>query len=562
MGWDLRLARWGAGAAAAVLLLGAWGMSRAETVMTGDGPVTGVARGPMTSFFAIPYAAPPVGDLRWRAPQPPAKWSAPLAKTASGAACIQTGGVSFRAQGDSEDCLTLDVHRPKGPGPFPVMVWIYGGAFVSGASSFYADPSPLVNKGVIVVAMNYRLGALGFMALPALRDGDGGSGDYGIMDQEAALRWVKANIAAFGGDPKNVTIFGESAGGFSVLTHLASPMSKGLFAKALIESGAYGVSGQLSQAELEAKSAEAVRATLAAAGAAAPAACGAGEATAACLRALPDSLVRGQLMKAFTAAVPNVIPSVDGKVLPRTIKEIFRAGEDNKAPVITGSNENENLLFVALRELGARLAAKPPNFDPADRSFLMSPAAYAKAADELAAETGVSAAELTDKDYPLSAFGTDPALQPSLAAGAAGTDATFSCRGVNLAARIAAEGSHVWMYEFRDQGAPPIVGSFGGRYVLSLPQRAAHAAELSYLFNRGDLGSPERRALAEVMAAYWTNFAKTGDPNGAGLPAWPGFAKGEVQALDVAERGGVRPMDAAAFRSAHKCLTVWARERF
>ncbi|OXE37699.1 MAG: hypothetical protein CGW95_00125 [Phenylobacterium zucineum] len=133
-----------------------------DVAATSGGPVKAIARGAMTTYFAIPYAAPPVGDLRWRAPQPPVKWTTPLARTKSGAACLQTGVESFRAGGDSEDCLYLDVHRPTGDGPFPVMVWIHGGAFTSGSSAFYADPSPLVSQGVIVVAMNYRLGALAF----------------------------------------------------------------------------------------------------------------------------------------------------------------------------------------------------------------------------------------------------------------------------------------------------------------------------------------------------------------------------------------------------------------
>ncbi len=222
----------------------------APVVQTDRGPVQSTQRGVIRSWFAIPYAAPPVGDLRWRAPRPPAPWTAPIAMTASASPCLQTGNGAFRLSGETEDCLYLDVHAPSGPGPFPVMVWIHGGAFTTGSTRFYADPAPLVSKGVIVVAMNYRLGAMGFLAHPVLRDADGSAGDYGIMDQQAALKWVRANIAAFGGDPKNVTIFGESAGGFSVLTHLASPLSAGLFDKAIIESGAYGVDTQLAQADM------------------------------------------------------------------------------------------------------------------------------------------------------------------------------------------------------------------------------------------------------------------------------------------------------------------------
>jgi para-nitrobenzyl esterase len=531
-------------------------------VQTDKGPVQATARGAMRSFFAIPYAAPPVGDLRWRAPAPAPAWTAPLARTASATPCLQTGRSPFRSLGEKEDCLYLDVHTPVGPGPFPVMVWIHGGAFTTGGAAVYADPSRLVAKGVIVVAMNYRLGALGFLAYPALRDADGASGDYGIMDQQAALRWVRANIAAFGGDPRNVTIFGESAGGFSVLTHLASPLSAGLFDKAIIESGAYGVAGQLTQAEMEARSAAAVDKALAAMGADAGPACAAGPPTAACLRGLTEAAVKAHLMGAFGQAVGNVVPSVDGKVLPRTIRDIFAAGANTKVPVINGSNENENRLFVALTELAARFKAGPPNLDPADRSFLITPADYAKAVQAMAQETGVPAEAITSRYYPLANQGPDVALQPSFAVAAAGTDSTFACNGANVSARIAAQGGKVWHYEFRDQRALPIVGTFMGRYDLSLPQAAAHGTELPYLFTMTDLADDGRRALADTMTTYWTNFAKSGDPNGAGAPPWPPFAGGSFQALDETGAGGVKATPVAEFLAAHQCRTAWAKATF
>lgn len=532
------------------------------TVQTANGPVQATARGAMRSYFGIPFAAPPVGELRWRAPAPAAPWTTPIARTKTAAACAQTGPDSpFRTRNDSEDCLYLDVHTPAGAGPFPVMVWIHGGAFTTGDASTYADPSPMVSRGVIVVAIHYRLGALGFLAHPALRDADGSSGDYGIMDQQAALRWVRANIAAFGGDAKNVTIFGESAGGFSVLTHLGSPLSKGLFDKAIIESGAYGVASQLTQAEMEAKSNTALASALASPDAGA--ACAGGAATAECLRGLPAAVVRKTLMNAFGMIVGNVVPSVDGKVLPQTIRAAFAAGANNKVPVINGSNENENLLFIALGEMGARFSAKPPNFNPADRSFLMTAAAYQKAAEGMAAETRVTVSDLTGKHYPLSRFGSDAALQPSLASGAAGTDSTFSCNGANVSARIAAQGAPIWMYEFRDQTAVPLFGMFGGKYGLSLPQGAAHAFELPYVFNMASANqNAEQKALQASMSTYWTNFAKTGDPNGGVAPKWASFKTGKIQALDVASGGGVKAMPAAAFLDQHHCRTVWAKQTF
>jgi para-nitrobenzyl esterase len=374
---------------------------------------------------------------------------------------------------------------------------------------------------------------------------------------------VRANIAAFGGEPRNVTIFGESAGGLSVLTHLASPLSAGLFDKAIIESGAYGVTNQLTREDMEAKSVAAVQKTLAsaAAGAAGPACSGDGV-TADCLRGLPLALVRAHLMTDFSTSVGNVEPSVDGKVLPRSIKDAFDAGANHKVPVINGSNEDENLLFVAIGELIARMRAKPPNLDPADRSFLMTPQGYAKDAADTAAQSGLSVSDLTEKYYPLARYGADAALRPSLAVAAAGTDSAFSCNGINVSARIAAQGPPVWMYEFRDPTAPLVLGKIGGKYILSMPQGPGHGSELLYLFHMDDLGSDERKALSETMSAYWTNFARGGDPNGAGEPKWASFHTATVQALNVASDGGVKGMPAAAFTAEHQCKTAWAKLRF
>ena len=554
----------GPAAALATLVLGAAPASAetGRTVNTRSGPVQATVRSDMLSWYAIPFAAPPVGDLRWRAPQPAASWKTPIAASKTAAPCLQTGPESpFRARAESEDCLYLDVHAPAGKGPYPVMVWIHGGAFTTGDASTYAEAGPLVSRGVIVVAIHYRLGAMGFLAHPALRDSNGSAGDYGIMDQQAALKWVRANISRFGGDARNVTIFGESAGGFSVLTHLASPLSKGLFDKAIIQSGGYGVAEQLTQDQMEAKSALALKA--ASSGQDLGAACKGEDMTAACLRSLPDALVRGKLMTAYGNAVGNLVPSVDGRVLPKTIQSIFAAGGNHRVPVINGSNEDENRLFLALNELGARFTAKPPNFDPADRSFLMTPAAYAAAAKAVETDQGVPATDLTERYYPLSRFGDDPVLQPSFAAAAAATDSTFSCNGVNISARIAAQKSPVWMYEFRDQTAVPIVGAFGGRYVLSLPQGAAHAFELPYLFGMASAAQDaQHKALQATMSTYWTNFARSGDPNGGGAPAWADFARGNVQALDVASGGGVAPMSADAFRDQHHCRTAWSALTF
>jgi para-nitrobenzyl esterase len=267
-------------------------------------------------------------------------------------------------------------------------------------------------------------------------------------------------------------------------------------------------------------------------------------------------------MADFVAAVPNVIPSVDGKVLKHTIRDTFAAGENNKVPVINGSNQSEIALFLAIRELGARLTAKPPNLDPADRSFLMTAAEHDVDATRTAAQSGVVAADLTGRFYPLANFGADAALRPSLASIAMGTDSTFACNGVNVSARIAAQHTPVWGYEFRDKDAPPLVGRIGGKYVLSLPQGAAHGAELQYLFHMSGLLTPAQTALQETMSRYWVNFARTGDPNGPGVPRWPELRTGAVHALDLAGAGGVKAMPKTVFEAEHLCRAAWAKLTF
>ena len=512
---------------------------------TANGPVQSVDRLGMRSYFGIPYAKPPLAALRWTPPQAPDKWTTAIAKTQSASPCLQTSASPFRLTGDSEDCLYLDVHAPTGAGPFPVMVWIHGGAFNTGGTATYGDPSPLVSKGVIVVNIAYRLGAMGFLGHPALADTAGAVGNYGIMDQQAALKWVQDNIAAFAGDKANVTIFGESAGGMSVLTHLASPGSKGLFAKAIVQSGAYGVNGQLSVADLKTKSTKVVADTLTAAAATVTCA----TVDAACLRGLPESVVRAQLATAFNASMSSPVPSVDGKVLPLSIRATFEAGSNNQVPLINGSNEDEYALFVAITELLKRAANAP--------APVLTQAGYeASVAGTLVDPTATAGALAA---YPSASYGTDPVQQPSLAYSAFGTDLVFACNGLNVSKGVQKQSTPLWMYEFRDQTALPSVGlTSTGTYTLSFPQGAAHSYEIQYLFKLRDLGNAERNALQTTMSQYWVNFAKAGNPNtGATVPAWAGFGTGAVQYLDVAAGGGVTSSTATAFSAQHKCGTVW-----
>src|SRR5215469_802584 len=268
---------------------------------TDNGPVRGLAVGAVNEFLGIPYAAPPVGALRWQPPQPAASWSGVRDATRFGPHCPQ-GATPFGQASTSEDCLYLNVFTPshkQAGSHFPVMVWIHGGALITGESNDY-DPSALVADGVTVVTINYRLGALGFLAHPALADANGQSGDYGLMDQQAALRWVQRNIASFGGNPGNVTIFGESAGGLSTLSQVASPQAKGLFERAIVESGSYN----LTQAPLP--DAEA-------AGEAFAASAGCASQTAACLRSLPVSTILA------SENIAGYTPNINTEVLPETL---------------------------------------------------------------------------------------------------------------------------------------------------------------------------------------------------------------------------------------------------
>lgn len=530
-----------------------------DIALTAGGGVTAVDRLNMRSYFAIPFAAPPVGDLRWAAPVAPQKWTTALNNTGSAAPCLQTSASPFRLAGDSEDCLYLDVHAPTGEGPFPVMVNLHGGAFNTGGTVVYADPSPLVTKGVIVVNVAYRLGAMGFLAHPALAV-DGAAGNYGIMDQQAALKWVQENIMHFAGDRNNVTLFGESAGGFSVMTHLASPGSRGLFNKAMVQSGNYGNDRQLTAAQMGASSQAIVETAINAARAAGVTgiACTPGAITAACLRSLPEPVIRTYLANAISTALPIMVPSVDGKVLTKSVKATFLAGENMKVPVVNGTNEDEYSLYIAINEAGRRAAASPPNFDPANTSFSLPAAAYAPTVAGLTAGTGVDVNAVVNTFYPLAEYGTNPAVQPSLATAAMATDLGFACPALRTSQRIAAQGTPVWMYEFRDQTAIPTVGMANGSYYLSFLQGAAHSYDLQYLYNLGDLGNEERRQLQAAMTRYWTNFAKTGNPNSGGeVPAnWPSFTgPSTILGLDVASGGGIKQL--TTFEADHKCSSAW-----
>ena len=448
---------------------------------TANGAVRGLASGAVDEFLGIPYAAPPVGALRWQPPQPAASWSGVRDATQFAPHCPQSAS-PFGQASTSEDCLFLNVFTPSHQrAGSPVMVWIHGGALVTGESDDY-NPAKLVQDGVTVVTINYRLGALGFLAHPALADANGQSGDYGLQDQQAALRWVQRNIASFGGNPHNVTIFGESAGGLSTLSQVASPQARGLFERAIVESGSYN----LTQASL---------ASAETAGEAFATKAGCASQTAACLRGLPVSTILADEDAA------GYTPNINSEVLPQTLGTAFATGNFNRVPIINGTNRDEWRLFVAISELeGNPVTAS--NYQSMISSTLGVPAA---------------AAAVIAAKYPLTAFPS-----PSVALGAVGTDAIFACPALTIDQSV----SHfvpTFAYEFNDENAPE-----NFLPPVSFPYGAPHASEIQYLMDLPTAAFPgtlsaQQQQLATIMKGYWTNFAKRGFPSSFGTLSWPLF---------------------------------------
>jgi para-nitrobenzyl esterase len=524
-----------AGLAMATGLVACGGGSDDVETNTANGVVRGSISGNTISYKGIPYAAPPVGARRWAAPAAAANWSGVREAKSFGPHCAQPG-TAFGAASTSEDCLYLNVYAPKAPGNYPVMVWIHGGAFYLGLSNGY-NPERLVAQGNVVVTINYRLGALGFMAHPALSAEPGASnasGNYGLMDQQAALRWVRDNIANFSGNRNNVTIFGESAGGFSVHAHLASPGSTGLFHKAIIQSGAYalGVGAQATLAQSEAVGTAIGNANN----------CAAPNNTAACLRSIPVA----SLLASQSAAWPSgPIPSVDGAVLPGSVLARLSAGTYNRVPLIQGATRDEWRLFVALDEVTAPTMAKPylgaalnaGNYEAA----IAGTFPYLAAAPFPAGFVNTMATTA----YLPALYGNNH----SVALGALGTDLLFACNS-RWSSKLQEANASVYVYEFADDTVPPFIP---GR---SFPMGAAHTTELNYIF---DTGAFTRTAAQDVVAANlvsaWSRFAATGNPNPAATPtAWPAFgATDQIQQFNPV---GTTLVPDATFSASHRC-SVW-----
>jgi para-nitrobenzyl esterase len=488
--------------------------STGPVVATDKGVVRGLALDGTFTFRGVPYAAAPTGDLRWRAPQAAARWLGVREATAYGASCPQAPSVVAPAGAVlSEDCLFVNVTTPALHPVVkkPVLVWIHGGGLTADSGSNY-DGTKLAKAGAVVVTINYRLGALGFLAHPAL-ESRGASGNYGLMDQQAALHWVQRNIGQFGGDPRNVTIAGESAGGLSVLAHVTSRSSKGLFQRAIVESGAFALEQEpLAKAE--------------ASGEDFAAKVGCADQSADCLRKVP---VQTLIDNADTASV--TIPGVvDGAVLKESIGTALAAGRFNHVAILNGSNHDEEALFT----LGGRVVSRGYNL------AYTSPVTAANYETNIAAAlriTPTQAAAIA-KDYPLAAYPT-----PDKAFGTLIGDATFAC-GVDRVNSWTARRVPTYGYEFNDNTAPFLFAPPG------LFDVATHGSEMWYLFDLPNAPFPaplnaQQTALADTMRAAWVDFAKTGTAN------WPSYAsKGKVLSLELPA-----PKVSTDFAARHHCAT-------
>lgn len=454
-------------------------------VKTDKGPVEGVytADQKVVAFKGIPYAAPPLRGLRWQPPQPAAKWPGVLAAKDFGSHCIQSVSypdMTFHDPGPSEDCLTLNVWTPANAKPhsLPVMVWVYGGGFAAGSTSENRqDGQFLAHRNVVIVSMNYRLGIFGFFAHPALsaESPHHASGNYGLLDQAAALAWVKRNISAFGGDPNNITLFGESAGSFSVSALMASPLSKDLIRQAIGESGAaFGSSGlrfeprEVHEQRNLAFSQAAFHTT-----------------AIADLRNLPaDTILAAATAK--TPGVPRFGPDVDGYFLPQSVPDLFAAGKQAHVPLLAGWNANEGGGLDPKVSAATFTATAQQDFGPNAPAFL---ALYPATTDDEARASSV--------DY--------------------------------AGHRFIAFSTWLWL-EAQSKiqtktGTAPVY-----RYFFALPspgddhhtvaQGAFHSDDIEYVFGTldsrpGAVWRPEDRRLSNQMGTWWTNFARTGDPNGS-----------------------------------------------
>ncbi|MEU5161832.1 carboxylesterase family protein [Streptomyces sp. NPDC020875] len=498
-------------------------------IRTDAGTVRGHADGEVLRYRGIPYAAPPVGDRRWAPPERPAPWTGIREAAKSGAACAQDPAGFFAVADSSEDCLYLDIAAPRTgrSGKKPVMVWIHGGGLQTGSGSQY-DLAPLVTGGdVIGITINYRLGALGFLNDPALGPG---ADNLGLRDQTAALDWVRRNAAAFGGDPENVTVFGESAGAFSTCALVASPATEGLIDRAIVQSGpcsgyfpagtsAPGVERHgLYVPQEEARPAD--RAAIEAAG------CGTADDVLSCLRATD---VKTWLTGPHATALARPVHGGTAAFLPEDPAKAAREGRTADIPMILGTTHDEWTMFTAMQ------AAKAP-FDRTYFHTLLD-TAYGPDRDRITAV------------YPV---GTGPYARAVLW-GRITADQGFTCPSLADARAMDTHGrSRAYAYLFADPNQPGADGTAFGA-PPGFPSTATHGADLTALF--GDPAhTPAQRRLTARMITYWTTFAHTGDPNTPGLPTWPPATTNGTTLLPLTPTpDGLAPAGPEEVENTHHC---------
>ncbi|MGD0613946.1 MAG: carboxylesterase/lipase family protein [Verrucomicrobiota bacterium] len=477
---------------------------------TANGVLEGVVSpdGKVRTFKGIPYAAPPVGPLRWKAPQPAPSWTGVRKAVDFGPRSMQGrifDDMIFHDEGPSEDCLYLNMWMPANPpqSKLPVMVWIHGGGFVAGSSSEpRQDAGNLSKKGVMVVSFNYRLGVFGFFAHPGLtqESGHNASGNYGLLDQVAALEWIQKNIATFGGDPDNVTIFGESAGSLSVSALMASPLARGLFHRAIGESGAFFGTTLPLKSRVEAEKAGVKFAESAF-----------GTASLEALRALPAQKV---LDAALKKPRQDFSPDIDGYFLPTDCGSIYASGKQSHIPLLAGWNKDEG----SFRSFFAR-----------DKPTVENYVARAKT------RFG-SNAEAFLKVYPA----TTDAQAKRAAQDFAGDQFIAHSTWKWLEMQLKTGESPVFRYEF-DQTLPLPANAKPGT-----EPTAPHSSEIEFVFrvlsSKNLPWRPEDREVSELMSSYWANFAKTGNPNGPDLPQWPAYdSQGGYQVMHLGANPGSAP---------------------